>query len=771
MPEENVLKFGADFKDVDKAFFKVGQAVDNLSKKGVSFKLDSKTEKFLSEQQVRVIERLTKQVDGATQAFSKMAQQVSATGEGVEKLDKIATITERLSKRLSTARGMKFGTIAGGTAGGGGAAGAAGSELTGEVIGNALGVIGLGRLSGVSRRIGAAGGGGAAVGGAGFAVGGAGLAAGAIGAVIAAGVATAVWGYRRTSKYADAGLKYQAIGYDRERMQEGAVRPGRANMYNREESLAMGLQWAGQTGGLGGLGMGMAVSRGFGLDFGQVAGVGGLARKQGGDQRKNFVDMLAQGVASGVEIAKLPEYLQVQSQMLAGVLQKGPADLNFLSSLMSTVTKKGGQFAQFNPAATAATIQSLSAGITAQGAGGGLFGLLAPAIMKQPRFKNVHGAYDIENVTSYGFAAPDLSKYKNLPPEYRKYLEGLSMDKPGASRALMGVMYESIFGTPEKPNKGLISRGVLQGYMPSATGSELDTAAELLGTAHKYSGEKRGGEATKEFMKMLVEKNKTVQESMDGTLKKINVGVDTIKDILGFSVAGFLYKATGLKAYNDLKQWQETGKSEEIDYGYGFGSEGETPVRDINGKWIPSKKPGRRMASHNNPLAFTTGFGSILEKAGIDYDIGQSFDGGRYNTAKFKTPQKGWAASMYLMENDPAFFKWYKSGAEYTQGGNVGPLKGLTQEQFRGNLTQEQKNKKIAELNRLEGGSGVFVSDPDSGGIANAIEAAFKSAMMSSWTPGINKMVGKQEETKQEIIKQGGTTTNAVNVFEQNNIK
>lgn len=708
MPQDNVIKFGANFNEIKKGFLSIKRELTSLQSKDFKIKVSKETEDFFSEKRGKVISGLNRKIQTVETHLQKLNKQFLQTGKGANQIDKTASALTKLKKELKDISSVK---VSGGTIGttSGGVGG----------VGGLLGKLGLGGLGGMLT---------------------------GAGALAAAGMG-ARWSYGRSLGYAEQQLGFRALGYGPGELKRGFIQPARENLYSKKEALELGMQWARETGGAAGFGEATALGRAFNLDFGQIAGMGGLARKGGGDQKKTFIDMLAAGVSIGLETAKVPEYLQAQSQLLTGVLQAGPTNLGFFSTLLSTLTKEGGEFARFNPSATATTIQKISEGYTSQGRGGNLFGLLAPAVMKQPQFRGAAGAFDIETITSYGLAAPNLQQYKNLPERYKNYLTGLGLGGPGAGQASMQAIYETVFGAKGENRSGKVMRGAMQAYLPGAKGGELDQAINFLGTWHKYKGQPLGEKAREKLQKQFEEKRKTVVESMDGTLKSIDVNIKAIKD--KFTIPEIIKDITGLSAYEKLEEYRESKEPVE---GKGVGLTGRT-------SWL--NKKGLRTDRHFNPTAFTT---QIAKQAGliegIDYTVGDPFDEGKYNTAKLlKDPIE----QTIKVIDKLGFFT--KSGEQRWSHTAIPKSEWETYD-------KPEKISTILEMYKREGGSGKLAINQKSKNISEqsdpldivSVQNAFMNKVFGDMIDGIKQMVSKQEETKQEISKGKVISTSIDNI-------
>ena len=705
--QKHVIKISGDFKELEKNFGKVKKELKGLSKDGIDLKLSPDAKKLFSAQQAHIIKGLTTEIKASEKEVDKLAKAYVKTGVGLEKYNQAIQKNAQLSRQFKQA---------GGTVGGAGGG-----------AGGVVGALGLSRFAGAA----------------------------APAAIAAAALAAGAYSYSRSQKYAKPGLIYEGLGYDRDAVRRQVVGPGSSNMYNREESMGMGIGWARASGGLGGLGLGMQVARGFGMDFDQVSGIAGTARRGGGNegsQRKAFIDMMAAGVASGVGDARLPEYMQAQTALLSGFMQSGPANIGFLSNLLSTVTSKGGSFARNNPNVTAGVMNKLSAGYMAQGRGGNMWGVMAPRFVKEFGAK---GAHDIEVISGFGVAGagPQLGEM-NLPPKVMKGYRDLGLLDKGAGDKAMNVIYGSIFGDGKRNHRQITgaTRSMLGG---GASSSDVASTLELLHTWQQNKGTKIGDAAREEFDKQLKEKNKTVQDSMDGSLTTISKNVSAILDLA--RVGGISQMA--------LTIWEKV-----------FGDEAEGANSGRSGK---KGKSGLRTDRHNNPTALTVALAKQAGLvAGVDYEVGEPFtdEAGRtYRTARFLgnayegTTKLIDRVGFHTQAGKP---RWL--GTEYTD------------EEWRG-FSTARKHDIISQMSQIEksrdfgpGGSknnrtrlgGVVKSYGESGGTGSGYDYSRMGGntsdsgynFINELISGIREMVTQQKETKEVISQQKQEVTGADNL-------
>lgn len=357
-----------DFRQLTKGFIDLSKKFDDLGKKKLSFKFDESTKKFMSEAGAQVLRRLKTELAAANAEMKKFAksahESADAFGNFQKAAGRVSSITEDIRGVQQGVRGAtqsRFGRAIGGAVRG-----------IGGKLGLPEGLVGRGLMGDAALF------GGGALGGA--------LTGGAL-------ATAAYWykGYKMGKEGLDAWHKQvpgkislQGMGISNAR-QSQLMRGGASSLFGTDETLGQATALARATGTTEGLGSIQRYSTAFGLDPSQLIGMSGSYRQMGKgyDSTQNTLKgVLAEAVSSGIDRARLPEYLQEVSEYTGQMSEERDVDPIAVARSVSEIMKNagGGYFSQAGGATSA--LSAMDAMFKGSAQGGSSIGM-TEKIMEQ----------------------------------------------------------------------------------------------------------------------------------------------------------------------------------------------------------------------------------------------------------------------------------------------------------------------------------------------------------------------------------------------------
>lgn len=314
---------------------------------------------------------------------------------------------------------------------------------------------------------------------------------------------------------------------------------------------------SGMTGGI--FDMALKASR-QGIGFETLASAGNVAYRSGAGQR-GFEAILTKAFATGLENAKIDEYLKSTVSLLSDMLSQGPTEAIAVSNLVSSLTAKGGSWFTQNPNAAANAVGALNRGIQGQAFGGPAFGILAPMVSKS--MGGGMGAFDISmrmtaglfgNVEGINALPSDKKYYKSLFGNNNMVMDmarGLSALDPRARASTFNAM--GITGLQKQAGVSALINNIL-------TGKPGDQE-----------------KAIEEFSKTLSEANEDIMQTVAGKMERTAAATEAIQQDL--SINGHIMEVLSDIAAKGMGKGHEWFKQRHDQY-YTLG-EGSRQINEI----------------------------------------------------------------------------------------------------------------------------------------------------------------------------------------------